>query len=472
MLLSFTRRFLALLLAAGVLAVAPVSAYDSDYEDEEQEVKKSRKKKKKKKSKKKSEEDYWDEDTWEDDEVEPVVKKKKSRKKSKKKAGKAKKESRDDEEDSWDDVDTESESVTAEDEEDFFSEPTPAEEVKVEPKKTAMGRTLQPAPLNKPTPTTKAEQTSKRDPRAECIAMLNSGSSEVDYVEFEVVHPSWTAPVRVNKEHHVLVAIKAYRDSATVLELTERELRIKWDKWGEERFLRQANGSYMHESLVKRGGEEMSRKAKRVATRLLGRKAVAWEDYGWTGRIMDYICGNEPPLTYEIFRMVSGAMDTKVRFSEAEKVLVRTDEGHVAATVLDYTGVKLHVRWESGEVETYKRLEDGSYRKIDDERVAQQLLDPDKSSREKSEDDWFQIWWRDVMDEEKPLTYVTVEMKKGSETYRPRISMDNRVLMQMAPHSGWAKVIQYDRKQLIIRWNGTREELYERGGDNVYYYVR
>ena len=186
---------------------------------------------------------------------------------------------------------------------------------------------------------------------------------------------------------------------------------------------------------------------------------------------MDYICGNEPPLTYETFRLVSEGMDAQVRFAETEKVLVRMDGEHAAGAVLDYTGVKLHVRWEDGSVETFKRLEDGSYRRIDDERVAYQLLDPDKAQREKAEDDWFQIWWRDVTDEEKPLSYVTVEMQKGKDTYHPRISMDNRVLMQTPPHQGWAKVIKYDRKQLIIRWNGQREELYERSGDNVYYFV-
>ena len=466
MLLSLSRRFLFMLLAVGVLSYTPtVSA--SDY-DGAQEVRKS--KKKKKGHKKQSEEDYWDEDTWDDDEVEAVVKKKK--KSGKRGKGKSKKKGKAAQKDGWDDV-TSPDEVTSDDAEDFFREdapvkPVPAAAELQSAQKTAMGKVVGAAPSGGASAVAKKPVA---DSRAACIEQLCSSNPGVDFIELNVIHPSWTAPVRINKEHMVLVSIKARMDAATVLLLTERELHVKWDQWGEERFLRQADGSYMKDTLAKRVDHALSRKAKRTAARLLGRKAVPWDEYGWSGRIMDYICGNEPPLTYETFRLVSEGMDAQVRFAEAENVLVRMDGEHAAAAVLDYTGVKLHVRWENGEVETYKRLEDGSYRRIDDARVAHQLLDSDKAKREKAEDDWFQIWWRDVTDEEKPLSYVTVEMSKGKETYTPRISMDNRVLIQTPPHQGWAKVIKYDRKQLIIRWDGKREELYERGGDNVYYFV-
>lgn len=477
MLLSLSRRLLALLLALGLLTAAPVSAYDSDYDDDEQEVKKSKKKKKgKKKSKKKqAEDDYWDEDSWDDDEVEPVKKKKGRKDKKKKNRKKSKKKQAEDDEDSWDDDD--SEKVSADDAEDFFADDTPQP---VPPEssmqKTAMGgavtRKEQPKPAPKvqqPKPQPSRTVASAPGSRDECLRMLRSGS--IDYVEFKVIHPHWTSPVRINKEHRVMLALNLRQGAATVLELTERELHVKWDAFAEDRFLRQADGSYKQAAVVKRGGEAMTRKARRVATRLRSRKAVPWEEYGWSGWFMDWISGKEPPLTYKTLRLVNERMDCKARFSEDEMVLVKMGDGNQAAMVLGYTGVKLHLRWENGSVVTFKRLEDGSYRKIDDELVARQLLDPNKCVREKAEDDWFQIWWRDVMNEEKPLSYVSVEMKKGKEEYRPRISMDNHVLQQTAPHRGWAKVVKFDRKQLIIRWDGTQEELYERGDDNVYYHV-
>lgn len=483
MLLSLSRRLLALLLALGLLTAAPASAYDSDYEDDEQQVKKSKKKKKgKKKSKKKQDEDdYWDEDSWDDDEVEPVVKKKK-KKKSKKKGKKSRKKVKDTDDDdswdSWDDEDNGSDKISDEDEEDFFSDedeapkPAPPESAL---KKTAMGGAVanpepaKPAPqVQQPAPPRRAVASAPSS-RDECLRMLRAGS--IDYVEFKVIHPHWTSPVRISKEHRVMLALNLRQGAATVLELTERELLVKWDAFAEDRFLRQADGSYKHDAVVKRGGEAMSRKARRVATRLRSRKAVPWEEYGWSGKFMDWISGDEPPLTYKTLRLVNERMDCKARFSEDEMVLVKMSDDKQAGMVLGYTGVKLHVRWENGSVDTFKRLEDGSYRKIDDELVARQLLDPNKCVREKSEDDWFQIWWRDIMNEEKPLSYVNVEMKKDKDEYRPRLSMDNHVLQQTPPYKGWAKVVKFDRKQLIIRWNGSLEELYERGDDNVYYYV-
>ncbi len=471
MLLSLSRRFLAFLLVFGLLTAVPATAYDSDYEDEEQEVKKSKKKKSKKKKKAENEDDYWDEDSWDDDEVEPVVKKKKKKSSKKKKV----EEQDDDDWDSWDD-DDDTDKVSDNEAEDFFSDDEKASSIPADSEmdKTALGgvsKKKEPA-KQEPAPQRPQPAARPKNPRAECVAQLLSNPAAVEHVEFRAIHPGWRAVMRLNKQQRVLVVLNHLRDAGTVLEFTERELRVKWDNWGEERFLRQADNSYMLESMVKRSGQELSRKAKRTATRLRSRKAVAWEDYGWTGWLMDYITGNEPPLTYVTFRMVRENMDCKVRFSEEEKVLVKMTGDHAAATVLDYTGVKLHVRWENGQVETYKRLEDGSYRKIDDERVARQLLDPDKCVREKSEDDWFIIWWRDFMNEEKPLSYVNVEMKKGTVEYRPRLSMDNRVLMQTPPHKGWAKVIKYDRKQLIIRWDGVREELYERDDDNVYHFMK
>lgn len=482
MLLSLSRRLLAFILALGLLAAAPVSAYDSDYDEEEQEVKKPRKKKKgKKKSKKKqSEDDYWDEDSWDDDEVEPVKKKKGKKKKGKK--GKNKKKSRKAEEDedswdSWDGEDGDSDEVSADDAEDFFADddpqPAPPESAV---QKTALGgavvrqETPKPAPqVQQPKPQPRPAVTSGPSSRGDCLRMLREGS--IDYVEFKVIHPHWTSPVRISREHRVMLALNLRQGAATVLELTERELHVKWDDFPEDRFLRQADGSYKQAAVVKRGGEAMTRKARRVATRLRSRKAVPWEEYGWSGWFMDWIFGDEPPLTYKTLRLVNERMDCKARFSEDEMVLVKMGDGNQAGMVLGYTGVKLHVRWEDGSVVTFKRLEDGSYRKMDDELVARQLLDPNKCEREKSEDNWFQNWWRDVMNEEKPLSYVSVEMKKGKEEYHPRISMDNHVLQQTPPHKGWAKVVKFDRKQLIIRWNGSQEELYERGNDNVYYHV-
>ena len=89
--------------------------------------------------------------------------------------------------------------------------------------------------------------------------------------------------------------------------------------------------------------------------------------------------------------------------------------------------------------------------------------------REKSRDDWFQIWWRDINDEEKPLSYTNVRVINGLDDSEPRVSMDNRILVHTPPKNGWAKVLQYDHRKLHIRWHNKREEIYERGEHGAYY---
>ena len=305
--------------------------------------------------------------------------------------------------------------------------------------------------------------------RAYCVHQMIHNPGGIEHVELNVKHPQWHNPVRIHKGQRVLVNMNQYKDTATVLSLTERELRVKWDVAGEERFLRQPDNTYMMDSMVRNSSIELDRKTSRVAKRLMSRKAVPWEDYGWSGKIMDYITGNEPPLTYRTFRLISPTMNSKVRFSEDEMVLVKMDEDKVPAKVLNYTGVTISVRWPSGHIATFKRLENGSYRRIDEERIARQLLDSSLATRQKSEDDWFQIWWRDIMDEEKPLSYVSIELKNGKDESNPRICMDNRLLVHTAPHHGWATVVEFNRNKLIIRWNNQKEEIYERGDDNVYH---
>lgn len=452
-----------MLLAVGILCSAPTYAYDSDDDGDDKPRKSS---KKKKKSKKTSSDDYWDEDSWDE---EPVSKKKKSKKKSRKKS--RKKVEEDDEDDSWDDEDDQDKNSSSDDAEDFFSDdaPAPAPAPALEGlKKTAFGSVaVKPAEQPKPASAPKSAAPAL-SPRDACVEKMIHNPSSVDHIEFVVVHPRWCDPVRINKQHKVMVHMSQFRQKATVLELTERELRVKWDNFGEERFLRQPDNRYVHESIVKKMRVRDNRKVNRVASRLRSRKAIPWEEYGWSGWLMDYISGNEPPLTYHTFRLVHANLDCKVRFSKDEMALVRMDGDHEAATVLGYTGVKLHVQWGNGSVETYKRMEDGTYRKIDDERVAKQLADSNLAVREKAEDDWFQIWWRDIMDEEKPLSYVNIELKEGKDDTKPRICMDNRLLVNASPHEYWAKVVKFDRKELIIRPYNKEERHFERGDDNVY----
>ncbi len=447
---------------AGVLMGGSSFAEDEFYDDAPSTKKKSKKKKKKKKKKKskkkekkqeEDEEDYWSDSEWGDENESAEVK-----------------DNDDDDAEDSDDGDSafEKQNLT----------PTPPKPPAASSTvtKTALGRSLNTSPPPAPKPAAPAPAP-KLDPRTDCINRLLHNPGSIQHQEITVRQKHWTAPCRINMQHKVLVRCRGRRDAATIHVFNDRELRVKWDAWDENVFIRQSDGQYVQDIIfqqeqAQRLNDQMNRRAQRVAKRLCSRRAISWEDYGWSGKIMDYVLGNDTPLVYRelVLRNEDGRF--KVRFSEEEKVLVKMRDNHEAATVLDYTGVKLHVRWPNGRVETYRRREDNVYRQTDDVETALKLRDSEVATREKSEDDWFQIWWRDVMDEEKPLTYVNIKLQIGKEECEPRICMDNRLLVLMPPHKDWAKVIKYDRHELHIRWNNEREEIFKRGDGGVFFPAR
>ena len=346
----------------------------------------------------------------------------------------------------------------------------PAEE---EMKKTAFGgRVAVRKPRTQQQKPGQAQTSSPEADRAKCIYALRTDPASIEHVELTIVHKTGTSKGLMSQKHRVLLTRTLEHNVATVLSMSEQELRVKWDGGEEETFVKQGNGTYMLASMVRSGAEGIDPKVQRVANQLYSRKAVAWEDYGWFNWLIDYICGNEMPLTYKTFELENNGKERKVRFSEEECAVVCMSGDHEAAEVLAYTGVKLHIQWASGAVESYKRQDDGTYRIIDDARVARQIINSRNCVHEKAEDDWFIIWWRDFMNEEKQLAYINVDIRKEKKTYRARLCRDNRVLVLPPPHEGWAKVVRFDRSRLVIRWDGTKEELFERGGDNVYHFVK
>lgn len=344
-----------------------------------------------------------------------------------------------------------------------------------EMKKTALGGRVTQAARKvraQQQPQQEKMQNSPEAERAQCIYTLRKDPASIEHEELTIVHRTGTSKGLISQKHRVLLTRTLEHNVATVLSMTAHELRVKWDGGEEETFLKQGNATYMLASMVRTGAEGIDPRVQRVANQLYSRKAVAWEDYGWINWLIDTICGNEKPLTYETFKLENNDKECKVRFSEEERTIVCMSGDHEAAEVLGYTGVKLHIQWASGAVESYKRQDDGTYRIIDDARVARQIVNSRNCVHEKAEDDWFIIWWRDFMNEEKQLAYINVDIRKEKKTYRARLCRDNRVLVLPPPHEGWAKVVRYDLRRLVIRWDGTKEELFERSGDNVYHFVK
>lgn len=466
MLLSLFRRLLAMLLAACVLMGGAMHAEEEFYDDapsvkKARKKKKNKKKKKKKKSRKKKDkdEDYWSGTEWDTDDAASVDA---------------------DGSDAADGEDT----VTRADVEAFFSgaddKPEPVADKRSN--QGSAGEVPVPGVVAEPVPAVKpVEQPALQvqpgpvppapvvNPREECVRKMLSRPGEVAHTDVEVQHQIWSGRLRINTEQRVLVRLNGRNDVATVLKFDDKELRLKWDLWSEEVYYRQADGRYVQDAVIdKRVGDEMARRASRVGKRLRSRSAVNWEDYGWTGSLMDWVLGNKPPLTYKVLRLTNDLGSFRVRFSEEEMVLAKMGEGNQSAVVLEYTGMKLHVRWENGTTASFKRQKDGSYRKIDDWALARRLREGDDVVRESSDEGWFPAWWRDVMDEEKPLSYKEIRMQIGGTECEPRLSMDNRLLVVLPPQNGWAKVVKFNRFQLHIRWHDKHDEIFQRDDDKVY----
>ena len=300
--------------------------------------------------------------------------------------------------------------------------------------------------------------------RAECVELLRTYPWAIEYAELQLVHEHWRGPVRVNAEYRVLVSMTGLKSVATVLRLSEQELRVKWDDFGEESFYLQKDGTYLHENQARRQAGSLG---SRVRSSVAG--AVAEESYGWTDRVVDAVLFHDAPLTYKTLQLVSPVQSVEVHLVEEQKTLTTTGEKPLAAVVLDYTGDKLHLRWETGWVESYARAEDGSYHKMNDTQVARWLRDPKLPAV--AEASWLAQIWNRVVDEDAPL-YVPLKLKQAGKTVECRLSMEHRLLVNMEPASGWAKVVSYDSGRLLLRWHDMLDESYVLGVDGVFVPVK
>lgn len=315
------------------------------------------------------------------------------------------------------------------------------------------------------------EPEAEEDPlRKDCLRQMLHHPERVPHRTVELRHVNWSGRARINTQHKLLVRIDGRRDTGDVIVFTDQELTIDWDLWDEEHFVRQPSGEYVSDQLLAMHADDKEiRRARRVATRLRSKKAISSTNYGWVDRLLDFITGNKPPLVYQVLSLNNKSGRFTVRFCEEEMVVARTKNGEAAGAVLDYTGVKLHIRWEDGTIETYKRTNTGGYRVVDDWALARQLRDGKGTMMQSNEEDsGFTQWWRDFRNEEKPLSYTQVRMFSGGVDAEPMVCQDNRILVYPPPHNSWAKIVEFTPRRLHIRWHNKTDEVFERTGDYVY----
>ena len=315
--------------------------------------------------------------------------------------------------------------------------------------------------ITQPTQGKRAAQVASR---AECVDMLKSYPWAIEHTELKLVHEHWRGGVRVNAAYRVLVSLTGLQSVATVLSMSDQELRVKWDAFGEECFMRRADGAYVH---VKQGSAQMERMRHKVrrAAAVAGAEAVSESEYGWTDKVVDTVLFQDAPVMYETVKLVSPVMECEARLVADKGTLTTQETVPQAAEVLDYTGQKLHIRWETGWVESYNRADDGSYQKVNDTLLARYLQESELPATGQAS--WFSRLWNWVAADDS-LLYETIQLKLAGQVAEVRLSMVNRLLVNMEPGGGWAKVVSRDAQRLVVRWHDMRDETFLLGVDGVF----
>lgn len=74
--------------------------------------------------------------------------------------------------------------------------------------------------------------------------LIREGSREINVKRYRFSSTGWHDVVLISFKHKVAVRSGGHKDSASVLHYDKDSITVKWDRWGEETFVRQADGSY------------------------------------------------------------------------------------------------------------------------------------------------------------------------------------------------------------------------------------
>ena len=173
--------------------------------------------------------------------------------------------------------------------------------------------------------------------------VLNSASAKkllsyykpiIPYQEIEAVGPSWQDKIRISTEY--MVAKRCSKaDTASVSEMRDNRLVLKWDRWSTESFTRRADGKYYSDSLPSPEGE----------------------------RIRQLLRENSPTLRSHQLILVHPVWTDAVRISVEHHIAVRASGRQDAARVISFSSDSITIKWDAFKEETYERGADGRFYK-------------------------------------------------------------------------------------------------------------
>lgn len=155
----------------------------------------------------------------------------------------------------------------------------------------------------------------------------------IAYRELQCVGTGWSDTLRVSTEFNVAARCTYARDTAAVLKLTDEQITLKWDRWGDETFTRRSDNKYYSDKLP-----------------------MAQRD-----RVRRQLRENSPLLRITRLQLVHPYWSDTLKVSEQHKTAMRAGGSRDAADVLHYTPDSITLKWDKYGTEVYERRSDGRY---------------------------------------------------------------------------------------------------------------
>ena len=74
--------------------------------------------------------------------------------------------------------------------------------------------------------------------------LIRSGSNEIRVRKFRFTSRHWSDTVLISFKHKVAVRSSGTKDAGTVVRYDQDSITVKWDRWKEDTFVRQPQGTY------------------------------------------------------------------------------------------------------------------------------------------------------------------------------------------------------------------------------------
>ncbi len=156
----------------------------------------------------------------------------------------------------------------------------------------------------------------------------------IAHKEIAVVGDSWEDTMKLSEMYMVAVRSSGSLDAAKVLRFDNERLTVKWDRWGEETFIRQNDGKF-HKYAPERAEGERVRQLMRAGSSEIRIKTYHFRSSHW--------------------------QDT-VAVSFKHKIAMRSSGSKDTGTVVRYDKDSITIKWDRWKEDTFVRQQDNTYR--------------------------------------------------------------------------------------------------------------